>query len=176
MSDDLTDTWPPRWKPGVHFKQPIVLKVQRHAKATKRAGKERREKDVCRDRDKYCRFPLCGCRKFKLPLESAHATQHKGMGGNPKMDRSKPDKLITLCNARHRRLPISMHAGTLRVIPLTTAGTAGPCAYSIDVRALRDPAWTCRWYEVGREMERHSFEPFTIEQRRLLKQLAAMTL
>ena len=194
MSDELTDTWPPRWKPGAHFKQPVVLKVERAKNTTKRATRERKQKDVVRDRDGYCRFPLCGCRKHKLPLESAHL-KHKGMGGNPKEDRSKPEKLITLCRARHRTLPISMHSGTLRVKPLTPEGTAGPCAFSIDIitlwgrqidpggntrgldKMLADhPAAGPRWVEVGRETARHSFEPFTPEQATLLKRLAAMTL
>lgn len=177
MSDDLTDSWPPRWKPGVHFKKPILLKVERHVKTTKRSGRERKKKDACRDRDMYCRFPLCGCGKHKLPLESAHL-QHKGMGGNPKEDRSAPEKLITLCNARHRRLAISMHAGTLRVTPLTNAGSAGPCSYLVDLPTSFDAIreGRRRWVEVGRETARHVFEPFTVEQTRILKHLAEMTL
>jgi hypothetical protein len=194
LSDELTDTWPPRWKPGAHFKQPVIAKAVRAAKTTKRASRERKQKDVVRERDGYCRFPLCGCRKLKLSLESAHL-KHKGMGGNPKENLSEPEKLITLCVARHRRLPISMHSGTLRVKPLTDAGTAGPCAFSIDIiklwgrridpsgkargldKMLADhPAAGPRWVEVGRETARHSFEPFTVEQATLLKRLAAMTL
>jgi hypothetical protein len=177
MADELTDTWPPRWKPGAHFKQPVVLKVERAKKTTKRAGRERKQKDVVRDRDVYCRFPLCGCRKHKLPLESAHL-KHKGMGGNPKENLSEPEKLITLCRPRHRTLPISMHGAGLRVRPLTKEGTAGPCAFDVDMVRMMSTVKGARprWFEIGRETARHSFEPFTPEQATLLKRLAAMTL
>jgi hypothetical protein len=177
VSDELTDTWPPRWKPGTpHFKKPVVLKAVRAKKTTKRATRERQQKDVVRDRDGYCRFPLCGCRKLKLPLESAHL-KHKGMGGNPKEDLSEPEKLITLCRARHRTLPISMHAGTLRIKPLTEAGTAGPCEFVVSLPLNTPVAGITRgWFVVGRETGRHSFEPFTADQKLTLRRLAAMDL
>lgn len=173
---ELTDTWPPRWK-GSNFKKPVIAKAVRAKKTTKLRTRERKQKDVVRERDVYCRFPRCGCRKLKLPLESAHK-KHKGMGGDPKGKLSEPENLITLCHARHRTLPISVHHGTLRVAPLTAEGMAGPCAFSIDINRLTQDyaARAPRWFEIGRELSRHCFEPFTPEQATLLKRLAAMTL
>jgi hypothetical protein len=104
---------------------------------------ERAEKQIVRHRDQYrCRMPLCGCRDAGMRLEVSHQ-RHKGMGGNPKGDRSTQDQMILLCRVRHQQGIISRHKGSLAIRPLTDAGTAGPCAFAIDVWALMR-AWPVR--------------------------------
>lgn len=175
MSDQ---TWPPRWTEP-HFKKPVSAKVIKVGKAREVAAKEDRQKTLARGRDKFCRFPLCGCTHFRIRQEVGH-TQHKGMGGNPKGDRSKADKLILMCAARHQENAVSVHHGTLRVRPLTEAGTAGPCAFLV---AAEKVPWDtvahalgAGWVEVGRETSLHVFERFTPEQGQILRRLGEMKL
>jgi hypothetical protein len=165
-------TWPPRWTTS-HFKARGSLKVKRTLERAPRKAKEEKAKTDVRKADGYCRFPLCGCKKYQLAKHVAHL-EHKGAGGNPAGERSEPKKMITLCAARHRENSISLDRKTVRIEPLTAQGTRGPCRFLIDVRVLREPAWTCRWFEVARETARHQFAPLSLEQRRLLEQLAEM--
>lgn len=166
-------TFPARWAPGTtHFKEGGSLKVARAIKGYKIAAGESKHKRAVRTRDKRCRFPLCGCAKFKLGLHVAHL-QHKGAGGNPKGDRSATHKMILLCSARHRENRISLDRGTIRIRPLTLAGTAGPCVWDVDTRDR--PSTHAQWTEVGREVTRGIFEPFTPEQRAILDTLSPMT-
>lgn len=178
-------TWPPRWDKA-HFKTPISTKVVRGLKRKAAVGVEDKHKRAVRRRDLYCRFPLCGCKKFKLRLDVSHA-KHKGMGGNPKGDRSLEPGLILLCSARHKDNAISVDRGTLRIKPLvlrlagkrpSTQGLAGPCAWLVDINRLREDfgAHQQEWLEVARETARHVFEPFTPEQEAILKRLAGMEL
>lgn len=166
-------SWPPRWTSS-QFKQPGSLKVRRALERAPRKEREDTAKAKVRREDGYCRFPLCGCKRAGLARHVAHLT-HKGAGGNPKGERSDSKLMIYLCAARHRENRISLDRKTMRVKPLTPAGTRGPCAFEIDVRELQEPCWTCRWFEVARETARHVFAPMTTEQRRLLEQLADMT-
>ena len=100
-----------------------------------RQAYERAEKANVRRRDRVCRFPLCGCRALKLPVEVAHCLHHKGMGGNPTGTRSTRAGMILLCRHRHRDGAVSWHHGTLRAQPLTDAGTNGPVAWEVEGRA-----------------------------------------
>lgn len=156
---------------------PVAAKVPRVLKQRAIKGAEDGNKAKVRKRDGYCRFPLCGCKAFKLRLEVSHA-EHKGAGGNPKGDRSTPDKLIYLCVARHQANRIAVDRGTLRWRPLTKRGSAGPVAWFVDVRGL-DPLrleLTPKWVEVARETARHVYAPITAPNRVLLEQLATMIL
>ena len=128
-------------------------------------------------RDKFCRFPLCGCRRFNLTAHVAHQI-HRGMGGNPALDRTVPDKMMLLCSARHKENVISLDRGTLRVRPLTNDKLSGPCAFDVDIVAMGYmPIKTGRprWLEVGRETALHVFEPSTPEQAVVLTALQQMT-
>lgn len=154
--------WPPRWD-GPNFKQPGEVRKAGRRRGKARVMREIAAKQLVRREDRYCRFPLCGCDRARLPWEVAHL-HHKGMGGNPRGDRSDPGLMIYLCSARHRDAPISLHAGTLWILSLTDAGTRGPCAFYI---RQGDQS-----FEVGRETALHEFEPFTPEQRRVLTELA----
>ena len=169
-------TFPRRWdKP--QFKESRSAKVERFKRRLETKGDEEKEKREVRLRDKYCRFPLCGCRRMNLARAVAH-DRHKGMGGNPACDRSKAAEMILLCSARHRENVIAWDRGTIRILPLTSLRYAGPCAFVIDlpasIAAMREGRK--RWIEVGRETALHVFEPFTPEQERILKALAEMDL
>lgn len=157
---------------------PIAPKVVRAKKRIASKTIEDANKAAVRFRDKFCRFPLCGCRKFKLTMAVAHR-RHKGAGGNPEGDRSKPDGLIYLCSARHRENRISLDRYTLRIKPLTRHGYSGPCAWSVDVRAMGCAAimaFRPQWIEVGREVAVGVFVAFTPEQSALLHRLRTMEL
>lgn len=167
---------------GPMWKKPIASPVVRQLKTRKAKGAEDEQKAKVRRRDKYCRFPLCGCGKFKLQLEVSHG-QHKGAGGNPKGDRSAAKLMILLCSARHLRNRISLHRATLRVRALNPRqGLGGPVAWDVDGRALAhmvagtEPVGLPpKWIELARETARHVYEPFTDAQQQALDLLATMT-
>lgn len=163
---------------------PLSRKVKRGLQRQERATKEDSEKDKVRKADSYCRFPSCGCRKFRLALHVAHL-EHKGMGGNPAGDRSEQALMILLCSARHRENIIALDRGTLRIRPLTAAGTRGPCAFDIawdaipkvaDVVVSKRELLDGRWFELARERGGpHSFEVSTPRQGAILAKLREMT-
>jgi hypothetical protein len=167
-------TFPARWT-GPQFKQQQALKVLRVRKQRQRKAVEDAAKMSVRTRDRFCRFPRCGCDQFKLARHVAHLT-HKGMGGNPRGDRSGEARMILLCSARHKENRISLDRKTLRIDPLTRAGTAGPCAFYVSSQALGVTERVDRWLEVARETARHVYEPLTPRQVQLLAILAEMTL
>jgi len=122
-------------------------KIAQRVAKLKLQTKEKDEKAKVRMRDKWhCRFPLCGCRgpavRTWMRLEVAHLV-HKGMGGNPKGDRSTADQMIYLCEHRHQHGGVSLHKGTLRIVPLTREGTNGPVRFLVTAGT--------RWTEVARE-------------------------
>lgn len=166
-------TWPPRWTEP-HFKKPGSRKVARGLKREKRATKEKKKKTDVRGRDKYCRFPLCGCKRFALALHVSHQ-KHKGMGGNPKEDRSDPALMVLVCSARHKENRISIDRGTLRWRALTAAGAAGPIAWDVDLTPLGErDGHLGKWMELARETAIHVYEPIASRQRAILERLAGM--
>ncbi len=169
-------TWPPRWT-GPQFKEPIAKKVTRGLKRRAAKNAEDEQMRAARRRDKYCRFPLCGCKAFALRLEVAHL-HHRGIGGNPKLDRTTPDILMLVCSARHKENRMSLDRGTIRWQPLTDQGADGPVAWAVDVAAFngRPTVKHARWVEVAREVAPHVYLPFHEDQRRILEQLKAMLL
>lgn len=158
------------------FKEPLARKRKTKSTRTERLGKERDAKDDVRFADRYCRFPSCGCRKLRLAMAVAHL-EHKGMGGNPKMDRSTVTKMILLCSGRHRELPISLDMGTIAIIPINLSlGTRGPCIFYIQRSAIpfADERRGSEWFELARERGPHDFEPSTPRQARILGVLRKM--
>lgn len=107
---------------------------ERRKKARARKGIESANMIAVRNEDQVCRFPFCACRHEPFAptsiLEVAHL-YHRGMGGDPSGARSTPDKLILLCRGKHQELPVSLHKGTLKIVPLTDKGTRGPCRFDI---------------------------------------------
>jgi hypothetical protein len=106
----------------------MLERRQRRREVTTHEDKEMR---AAKRRDKVCRYPLCEYRTQKLSLHACHL-KHRGMGGNPKGDRTTRDTLITLC-ARHHGL---FDAGQLDIQVMTDRGTDGPCGFY----DLRQPA------------------------------------
>ncbi len=119
---------PVRKPPG-----PTAKARAKRARSSKAA--ETANKQIVREQDEYCRFPLCGCRRRGDPLHVSHQ-RHKGMGGNPAGDRSQPEGMILLCAWRHREAPISIDRGTLRWRALTLHGARGPVAWDVKAEAL----------------------------------------
>ena len=162
--------------PGTNFKKPISGQVVRRLAEREAKAKEETTMKAARARDKRCRFPLCGCHRLKLRIDVAHK-QHRGMGGNPKGDRTTLRGLITLCGARHRENLISLDRGNLKIVPLTRRGWDGPCMWLVDKRKLDFPVPTeTVWVEVGVEASIGVFEAFTEAQTAILTKLREMRL
>lgn len=127
-------TWDgPQWKAKTKTTKKLRAKRTRRLKRD-----ERSEKGKVRDRDKHCRFPRCGCGRVggMKAVPTVSHLKHKGMGGNPKGERSTTVGMIELCKWRHQDARISRDKGTLRYVPLTDAGCDGPVCWQIDVTAL----------------------------------------
>jgi len=145
-----------------------------------RQSHERYAKARVRKRDRFCRFPLCGCRRLGLALKASPEVshnRHKGAGGNPTGDRSLASGLILLCRHRHQDGAVSRHAGTLRAVALTAEGMNGPIAWVVDASAVYPELkpFEIGWFEIAREEggPQH-WRLFTAEQRAALELLAEM--
>lgn len=163
-------TWPPTWKPGeTHFKhdQPNRKVVERQDKL-KLVQQERQNKEKVRKRDKGCRFPLCGCKKFRRHTEVSHS-EHKGMGGNPAGDRSTPELMILLCPFRHKENRFSIDQGTLRWRPLTENGANGPVVWEEKCQSFE-------WRALATEDDVQRIIQLLPHQRARLRRLAEMDL
>lgn len=131
MGDNVTETWPPRWtKPQFKATKRKTTKAARASKRRKLTKVENSEKQKVRDRDKVCRFPMCGCRTRGIALHVSHS-KHRGMGGNPTGDRTQTPLMVLVCAARHRENRISIDRGTLQWRALTSAGADGPIAWDV---------------------------------------------
>ena len=163
------------------FKDPKPsAKVQRALRRIERDAAEDREKAKVRQRDRGCRFPLCGCRRLRLTLEVSH-NEHKGAGGNPDGSRSTTELMMQLCRERHRTNPFSIHNRAIEWQPLEKKlGANGPVKWLIDRRLLRyylhggqRPA-EMKLVEVVRETAVGILGPMDDADRALLEQLARM--
>lgn len=155
------------------FKEPIARKVRKGLARKIVENEETRKKREVRLRDRFCRFPLCGCRKFKLGTHVSHS-RHKGMGGNPEGDRSAPSLMVLVCSARHRENRVSIDQGTLRWEGLTAKGADGPIEWSVDLTAFRGQHGPAQWVTVARERALHSHEDLSLKQQAILEKLAEM--
>ena len=73
-------------------------------------------------RDHYrCRWPNCEYAKLDLPIDACHET-HRGMGGNPKLDRTTRQTVLALCRIHHGL----WDRGEITITPLTREGFDGP--------------------------------------------------
>lgn len=168
---------------GSNFKEVRPsAKVQRALRRFDRDREEEAEKRKVRQRDRGCRFPLCGCRRLRLTLEVSH-NEHKGIGGNPDRSRSTAPLMMQLCRERHRTNPFSVHNRAIEWEPLSKReGADGPVKWLIDRRLLRyyleggqRPA-EAKLVEVVRETAIGILGPMKDEDRALLEQLAEMRL
>lgn len=158
-------------------KGPTALARQR--KRVKLTAAEIAEKDVVRERDKRCRFPKCGCKRFDFGMKcwpTVSHDMHKGMGGDPQGKVSIACLMILLCKWRHQDAPVSRHAMTMRTRYLTPDQNDGPVAFEVDLWAVRPGMYQQRgvWFEVARESDVGLLMPLTEEQEHVLDELAEM--
>lgn len=124
-----------------------TAKEARHARRLERKAAMDDVKADAKARDGYrCRWPHCEYTRVTDVIEAAHIAA-AGMGGDPKLVRTTRDNLVAVCDMHHRRAPQNMHNGGLKVEPLTTDGTDGPCAFS------RWDAERREYFIVGEEVE-----------------------
>lgn len=156
---------------GTNFKTGSNSKVERRKVKAERKYKEDAEMRHVRRRDRWCRFPLCGCSRYKLPLDVSHKN-HRGMGGNPAGDRTDRATMVLVCRQRHRVGRVALDRGTLRWEALTELGAEGPIAWFVDAAAVRHPG--DGEIEVGREVRVQQIAELTPTQRALLIELSEM--
>ena len=167
---------------GMKFakKPPGPTARDRAQKRRRLSTAERSAKEHVRDvRDKVCRFPKCGCKRFDFGMKcwpTVSHDKHKGMGGNPNGERSAPELMILLCKWRHQDAPVSRHAMTMRTRYLTDEKNDGPVACEVDLWAVRPGMYQQRgvWFEVARESDVGLLMPLTDEQEHVLDELAEM--
>lgn len=147
-------------------------KLKKHRTRTKAVKSERDAKLEVRRRDRFCRFPLCGCRRLGWRLEASHQS-HKGAGGNPTGDRSTADQMILLCVHRHQDGVVSRHHGTMRARYLTADRADGPVAWEVDLAGVYGFKKS-QWREVARESAVQQLEPLDKWQEDILLRLAEM--
>jgi hypothetical protein len=179
----LTRQKPKRW-PTAKRKKGITAR-ERAQKHRALVESERTAKQEVRNRDRHCRFPLCGCQRAHIDYLKRRLTVshdfHKGMGGDPTGGVSIPALMIAFCKWRHQDAPVSVHGKTLRTVYLTPDHNEGPVAFEIDLHALDPDRYTVsEWFEVGREhyveggSETLRLAPLTPEQAEILDELAEM--
>lgn len=178
------------WKGGA-----TKLKKEKHSRQRERQAAEDDNKARVRNRDRRCRFPLCGCHALKLALkafpEVSHS-KHKSMGGNPSGDRSLAELMVYLCKHRHQDGPVSRHKGTMRALPLTTSGYDGPVSWQLEAdilglvavdagetpvpcRPFSDGPFGRVWVEIARESSVGTLLPFEFPwQEGVCRELAKM--
>lgn len=101
--------------------------IERKTRAKDIKAFEDAEKDKVRARDKRCRWPHCQyCRAYKPRLEVAHL-KAKGQGGDHG-ERSTADQMILLDFITHQGHD-GLEQHRRRIVPLTPAGTNGPCDF-----------------------------------------------
>lgn len=185
----------------------IYAKARRHLErrkkgptARRRAAKRRTGKAgevanmrQARIRDAYCRFPVCGCvLSQSLPhrligeliAEVSHQV-HRGMGGDPRGERTTPPLLLLLCNWRHKLSKFSIDRHGIRWEALTEQGADGPIRWLIDAEKAsalsleREGVGLFRtlspWIVLAEETAPHAFKPFTEAQSAILAWLAEMS-
>ena len=108
--------------------------LQRRAKRRMLDQAERIVMQAARQRDgNRCRVPECEHRTAKLPIDVAHE-RHRGMGGNPKGDRTILEGLIALCRSHHG----DYDAGRLEIAPVSgkNLGFSGFCEFKAEGRVI----------------------------------------
>lgn len=91
-----------------------------------------------------CSWPGCELWKRGYRVEAANI-DHAGMGGDPSLSRMVTSNLIRICYPHHQGV-CSLHSGDLKIVPLTSKGTDGPCEFF-----RRDPKAPNGWAMEGGE-------------------------
>ncbi len=120
--------------------------IERRQRRLKRVAQEQNAMKGAKARDgQQCRNPKCPFKALKLPVDPCHAWRHRGMGGNPKGDRTETKLIVSGCRGCHSL----MDAGEIQVEPLDMERMAdGPLA------------WYRKHHETGR------LEHYATERRR----------
>jgi hypothetical protein len=118
---------------GVSFPKPIKRSTAKRKKTAAKNANISAVRDRVEELDgEQCRiehllnrfgFVRVSCER----LELAHL-KGRQMGGNPTLDRDTPENTMLVSASLHQG-PRSMHSGHLRIRPLTTLGTRGPCGF-----------------------------------------------
>lgn len=110
-----------------------------------------------------------------IQLEVAHL-DHKGMGGNPTGSTSRTENLVTLCRHRHQDGTVSLHKGTLRVVPVDPLlGCDGPVRWLVDAGAAFGAVFTeRRWVMLAEEVSVGVWSTPSPEQGRLMVELGRL--
>src|SRR4051812_19382491 len=106
------------------FPKPIkgeYLLSRKTAQQQHKAREAKTMRDVKKRDGRKCRVPRCPYAKRELPIDVCHVT-HRGMGGNPKEDRTTTGLLFCACRVHHGMYD----RGDLVVDPLTRDGMDGP--------------------------------------------------
>lgn len=105
--------------------------AERRQRSKDKSAAEQKIMRQAKRRDGGCRYPHCDCHKLKMPIAACHET-HRGMGGNPKLDRTTVEQLISLCGRRHDE----WDRGLIAIVPQDRAiGFNGPADwYRVDQR------------------------------------------
>lgn len=115
---------PSFWKTGT----PLAL--ERHQRKVERKAADDAVKSEAKRRDgNRCRWPRCEFRNVAQVIDAAHVTQAAGMGGDPLLVRTERGDLMAICRLHHRMAPDNLHNCRLRIEPLTSLKTDGPCAF-----------------------------------------------
>ncbi len=76
--------------------------IERKLKRKAQRDKEQAAMQAAVIRDgRKCRNPRCTFKALKLPVDPAHAWQHRQMGGNPTGDRTSRQLVFALCRGCH---------------------------------------------------------------------------
>jgi len=118
------------------LKGSALLQRRINRKAVVAAEQKEMRAALTRDGHK-CRFPRCDVRD--LPIDPCHL-QHRGMGGNPKGDRTERKTVIALCRIHHGLYD----RGELDIEPLTPDVFDGPCDWYV-YAILNEPKRRIHW-------------------------------
>jgi hypothetical protein len=101
------------------------LLARRERRADLTAHEQKEMQAALRRDGRQCRVPQCGFKYQKLPVDPCHRV-HRGMGGNPKGDRTTRQSVIALCRMHHGYYD----RGILLIDPLDeTKAFDGPCSF-----------------------------------------------
>lgn len=111
------------------FRNDETLEDYRHRVKSDRKQALKARKTELRKRDGIgCRWPGCVFWKHGYRVEAVHLVD-MGMGGDKQLIRSDLSTMIRLCIRHHQEAKGSIHSKHIRVVPLTQAGTNGPCQF-----------------------------------------------
>lgn len=76
------------------------LLAQRDRSQLRQNAEKKLMRECVRLDERTCRVPRCEYVSKKLPIDACHKV-HRGMGGNPRLDRTTLETLISFCRIHH---------------------------------------------------------------------------